>query len=408
MRKRSQQGTRIICIHSLKDYAGQEHFAGVLDFCRKRIDWSVRVIDPDDLDEATMRRIVTSDPDGVIISLPGTPAAMNVLLATKIPIVLANIGGCRLPLRNRRISQIWTDNADVGERGARYFLSLADFRSYAFAGTADNCFWSVERGRAFCQQIRNAGRSCEYHNVSEQTDSWLTALPKPTAVMAANDTRAAEIIEACIRKNLHVPKQVAVLGADNEPTRRKHSKPQISTVPIDFFRMGFCEAEELFRLLSEKGARGNPEILVPAGEVIQRQSTRVDTRADELVRQIHDYISDNALAKVKITDLVKTLGCSRRLAELRFRQTTGHSIYQEILDVRLQQVRRLLSTTDLTLDAIASSCGYASGKTLSRAILSELGTTAALLRQQADFPGNALASSGAETRKQPRRRSDTD
>jgi len=74
----------------------------------------------------------------------------------------------------------------------------------------------------------------------------------------------------------------------------------------------------------------------------------------------------------------------------------------------LQKARRLLGSTGLTLDAIASSCGYASGKALSRTIASELETTAACLRQQADFPDNAFDSSDAEKRKRSRRHSDTD
>ena len=56
--------------------------------------------------------------------------------------------------------------------------------------------------------------------------------------------------------------------------------------------------------------------------------------------------------------MVRHLGCSRRLADLRFRELQGTSIGEAITSCRLDEVRRLLVTTREPIDAIALSCGY--------------------------------------------------
>ena len=52
------------------------------------------------------------------------------------------------------------------------------------------------------------------------------------------------------------------------------------------------------------------------------------------------------------------MNCSRRLATLRFREAVGHSIVDEIHDVRFQHACKLLDETDMPIYDIVSDCGY--------------------------------------------------
>jgi transcriptional regulator GlxA family with amidase domain len=63
---------------------------------------------------------------------------------------------------------------------------------------------------------------------------------------------------------------------------------------------------------------------------------------------------------------VKCLGGSRRLSELRFREMMGHSILDEIMNIRLEKVCFLLSRTDTAIGAIAAQCGFGSDIALSK------------------------------------------
>ena len=56
--------------------------------------------------------------------------------------------------------------------------------------------------------------------------------------------------------------------------------------------------------------------------------------------------------------MVRHLKCSRRLADLRFRELQGRSILEAITERRLDEVKRRLAGTREKMDVIASECGY--------------------------------------------------
>jgi LacI family transcriptional regulator len=76
-----------------------------------------------------------------------------------------------------------------------------------------------------------------------------------------------------------------------------------------------------------------------------------------------------------VTDVVKHLNVSRRLAELRFRQAVGHSMHDELQAARLTQVKRLLRETDLSIAEITEHCGYESESYLGSVFRKQFNTT---------------------------------
>ena len=70
------------------------------------------------------------------------------------------------------------------------------------------------------------------------------------------------------------------------------------------------------------------------------------------------YIDRHALEGIGVADVVQHLKCSRRLADLRFRELQGNSIMQTIIERRLDEVRRRLAGTNEKIDTIASACGF--------------------------------------------------
>ena len=84
---------------------------------------------------------------------------------------------------------------------------------------------------------------------------WLAALPKPAAVMAALDERAIEILSACGEARIQVPRQVAVIGVDNDELLCDFSDPPLSSVLPDHVREGALAAAELNRMLRSRKPR---------------------------------------------------------------------------------------------------------------------------------------------------------
>ena len=67
--------------------------------------------------------------------------------------------------------------------------------------------------------------------------------------------------------------------------------------------------------------------------------------------------------------------CSRREATQRFKRVTGHTILDEIHNVRLERMCELLKTTDMKISAIINVCGYESEPFPKRMFLKRTGMT---------------------------------
>ena len=65
---------------------------------------------------------------------------------------------------------------------------------------------------------------------------------------------------------------------------------------------------------------------------------------------------------------------ARRTAEMRFREATGRSILDEILDVRMARARELLcADSTRSVKVVAQMCGYSSESAFRRVCCARLG-----------------------------------
>ena len=159
---------------------------------------------------------------------------------------------------------------------------------------------------------------------SDDLRRWLKELPKPAAIIAAADIRAAEIITICREEGIAVPSQVAVIGSDCDVSQHAKCGMTISSVSINSRLVGQQAVRELDFLFRHPKWKGRPhEIVIPAGEVFVGESTARSVPAAHLVRMALDYINENRARDISPADVVAHLGCSRSLAELRFAQIEG-------------------------------------------------------------------------------------
>jgi LacI family transcriptional regulator len=70
------------------------------------------------------------------------------------------------------------------------------------------------------------------------------------------------------------------------------------------------------------------------------------------------YITQNATKGITVRDVVTHLKVSRRLADLRFRECTGKSILEAILDAKFSEIKRQLTDTSTPIKKITASCGF--------------------------------------------------
>lgn len=376
---------KFLIVANLRTASGRMQFSGMLDYMASKRHWEPYLIDPwGSFDRDCLRKAQKENFAGIIITLPGDEPTMRVLAGMNIPTVFANIPKLRLPPQRKNVSFVWTDNFDIGEKGARHLLSLGNFNSFGFVHSLSHDreygFWSNEREAAFRRTVKP---NCRHYAVftGGSLKKWVANLPRPAAIMAAYDARGAEILVACRELKLDVPEQVSVIGVDNDETWFEGTDNPLSTIVPDLHAIGWKTTEELDRLIRQHGKGRANEIVVPAKELIIRDSTRHIAPSAKIVSDIHAFIAKNLQNDIHVEDIVRHLGCSRRLAELRFRQTEGTSIRAAIETARLAKARNLILHTSRSLTSIARHCGFKSPVRLSHLIRKHWGSSTREMRK---------------------------
>ena len=110
----------------------------------------------------------------------------------------------------------------------------------------------------------------DFDDFQDRLREWVRKLPKPAAVMAVSDMRAADVINACKAEGILVPSQVAVVGVDNDISQHGKCRMSISSVVLNMNMMGRQAVRELDFLFRHQKWHGRPhEILIPAKDVLR-------------------------------------------------------------------------------------------------------------------------------------------
>ncbi len=267
-----------------------------------------------------------------------------------------------------------TDNEMVAKLAFGHFQERG-FRHFAFCGFP-GADYSDRRCQFFVRYVEESGAECHVFRPSqmpqteltallEQSDStrqievgeWLKSLPKPLALMTANDVCGQQALSACRTVDLAVPEQVAVLGVDNDEVLCDLSDPPLSSIVPDKRRIGYEAAALLERMMGGERPSQMKTHIPPKGLVI-RQSTDTLAIEDQDLAYAVRYIREHACDDITLPDLLAKIPISRNQFYRRFSELLGHSPKTEILRVRLDRVKRLLSETNLPLKQIATRAGF--------------------------------------------------
>ncbi|MGC8625864.1 MAG: substrate-binding domain-containing protein, partial [Phycisphaerae bacterium] len=288
-------------------------------------------------------------------------------------------------------SRVLADNVTIGRTGAEHLLSIGlDHLAFFQLGDAN-----VERERmdGFRHAVEIAGKHFYHLDFSQvardlaQTldpTPWLveqiSKLPRPLGVMAQYDRNAQYVIQAAELASMLVPHDVAVVGVDNDTISCELGLLPMTSVDRRRHDHGFEAAALLDRLISgEKPPQG--AILIAPGPVVVRHSTNIFAVDDpHLVRAIR-FISEHFREPLAVEDVVAASGTQRRRLYELFEQKLGRAIKSEILRCRLNEARRLLTTTHSKLFAVATKSGFRDEYHLSRVFKAETGLSPGQFRR---------------------------
>lgn len=265
------------------------------------------------------------------------------------------------------VANIITNGEIIGKMAAEHLLERG-LTNFAYCGF-DDIFWSQERSQSFSKTVAKAGFKTNFYkqprsslkrlwkNEQNVMADWLKALSKPVGLMACNDDRAQQVIDACKLANIKISDEIAIIGVDNDELVCGLTDPPLSSVALNFERAGYESAKLLDRLMTNKKV-SNPSIMVLATHIATRQSTDMLAIEDKQVAQAVHFIIHNAKQSIQVSDVVDATVLSRRVLERRFRNLVGRSIHDEIRRVRVEQIILLLLETNLSVSKIAFALGY--------------------------------------------------
>jgi LacI family transcriptional regulator len=377
-----------LLVESSRAY-GRGTLAGVAKYIRQNGHWSIFFQEHSFCDDIPAW-LAGWRGDGIIARLDND-ALVGSIQRLRVPVVYL-----RHIVPTPKTPYVITNNPAVSYAAFEH-LKERGFRHYAFCGF-NGADYSDERRDSFVQCVTEAGRRCHVFDETqvlgkgntvsfeheglidnEHVADWLLALPKPVGLMACNDMRGQQVLNACRAVGIAVPDEVAVIGADNDTTLCDLSDPPLSSVVPNTERIGYEAAGLLALMMAGKKPRQHEVLIDPIG-VVTRRSTEVLAIEDRHIALAARFIREHACEGVDVSDVLRAVPLSRSTLERRFTSIMGHSPKHEILRVRLNRAKQLLAESDFTLDVIAEKIGLEHTEYLGRIFKKKNGVTPARFR----------------------------
>lgn len=212
-------------------------------------------------------------------------------------------------------------------------------------------------------------------------ENWLKGLPKPVGIVACNDTRGRQILEACFSCGIHVPSMLAVVGVDNDEAICELASPTLTSVIPNVDTVGYEAARLLERLMKGETVANDPLLIPPVG-IECRESSNVSVFRYPDLAIATQYIRDHAHEGINVNDVIRHCGASRSKLERHFSDRLGCTPHQFIVRCRINRVKQLLIETNSTVARIATMAGFQTSSHM----------TAVFRRQTGKSPGQYRSS----------------
>ena len=329
-------------------------------------------------------------PGDGIVARSVRKADLKKLLATGLPVVELFADFALSP------PQVSPSEDSIGCLAAEHLLERG-LRNLAYFAS-DWAWWIDTRRKAFARAVAQFDAPCRYFELQPSGPGrkrfdertlirWLDGLPKPCGVFCACDVYAIQVTNACRRRDIAVPAQIAVLGVDNDPVVCSVSFPPLSSVDLNSRRVGYEAAALLDRMMA-----GQPppqkNILVEPSRVVTRESTDMVAVDDADVAQAVRMIREHACRGLRVNDVVEAVGLSRRVLQQRFKCILKRTPKEELMRVQIDRARMLLIQTEMSVEQIAKCTGFAAFAYFIRAFRREMGVTPLTYRKKSRVPGS--------------------
>ena len=341
---------------------------------RDKHGWSVHIIGDIDSRKTLLKLLEFWNPDGCIVHCALDDKAFNAADFAGVPTVWLDRDPVTLPPGALCVMQ---DARSVGTIAAKELLRY-DLASYAFIDRSDAPFWSKGRREAFKEAVE-LNRSPYFEFCEKGASSWtkrlsgfIRSLSRPAGLFCANDTVAADVISVASRAGIAIPEELLVVGVDDVEAYCEALSPTLTSVRPSFAEEGRGAANLLAKRLANPRLKGVVKTF-SAHEITLRQSTRRISAKGGNIGLALEMIRRRASEGVSVGEVVKLMECSRRSAEIRFKQYLHSSILDEIHSARIELAKKLISDGGAHIGGLHLRCGFDSPATFRRVFKSVTG-----------------------------------
>jgi len=181
---------------------------------------------------------------------------------------------------NENISWVDIDNLK-GTEIALYTLLDQGYKTPAFIGKDMTKDFSKKRLEGYIRALNNRGIPIDEQLIIEcdnnkndgyqQMKKLLNQNLIPDAIICGTDQLSVGVIKAITEKGLKIPEDIGIISFDSRQIASL-IYPEITTVDVDVFEMGYQSAKMLFDLIDNKHAK-DQGILIST-EIIKRETTK--------------------------------------------------------------------------------------------------------------------------------------
>lgn len=201
--------------------------------------------------------------------------------------------------------------------------------------------------------------------VPERLAAWFRGLPKPSGVFCPQMGGGGYIIRVCHALGLRVPQDVAVIGGDDADLSLASNPTLTSVMPVGE-KIGF-EAMRILDQMMAGHAAPEDRVRLDAVDLHVRQSTGLLRAQVCDIASAVDYIHQNACSGLSVARLLKaTQQVSSKTFHTHFKAATGQTPGEAIQIRQLEEAKRLLKSTNLSVTLVAEKSGFGSSSDFAR------------------------------------------
>ncbi|MGG0589470.1 LacI family DNA-binding transcriptional regulator [Priestia megaterium] len=194
--------------------------------------------------------------DGAIIQgIKKEDPYLKEVVESDIPCVLVDI-----PVHSNSVGYVTTDNALGAKKAVKHLASLGHKHIGMINGHED-AFVSQERLNGYREALKECGLpfrsewvvsgNFEEKKAEKVARELINRHKEVTAIFCASDLMALGALKACKELDLHVPKEISIVGYDNI-VLASYSSPNLTTVGQEVFQIGYEAADLLIEMLEGK------------------------------------------------------------------------------------------------------------------------------------------------------------